>query len=126
MPIQAQIEANQRNAQLSTGPTSEAGKAKSSLNAVKNGLTGATVILPSDDLAAYERFRENEDEFDPAEFGFEFSFEEIEERVGLFEGHTIGCKYPDERTGRLGPVVRDEATFAKIHAAELREDREAA
>ena len=36
---QKRIEANRANAQLSTGPTSETGKAKSSLNAVKTGLT---------------------------------------------------------------------------------------
>jgi hypothetical protein len=50
----AQIAANQKNSQLSTGPTSEAGKAKSSLNAVKSGLTGRTVLLPGDDAALYE------------------------------------------------------------------------
>src|SRR5881398_1911440 len=54
MPTAAQIEANRANAQLSTGPTSETGKAKSSLNAVKTGLTGRTVLLPSDDAAVYE------------------------------------------------------------------------
>ncbi len=50
----AQIAANQKNAQLSTGPTSPEGKAKSSLNAVKTGLTGRTVLLPGEDAAAYE------------------------------------------------------------------------
>jgi hypothetical protein len=54
MSTAAQIAANQKNAQLSTGPTSEAGKAKSSLNAVKSGLTGRTVLLPGDDAALYE------------------------------------------------------------------------
>ncbi|MGA8026817.1 MAG: hypothetical protein WB992_06695 [Bryobacteraceae bacterium] len=54
MTTPAQNAANQRNAQLSTGPTSEAGKAKSSLNAVKTGLTGRTVLLPGDDAALYE------------------------------------------------------------------------
>jgi hypothetical protein len=54
MPTPAQIAANQKNAQLSTGPTSPEGKAKSSLNAVKTGLTGRTVLLPGDDAAAYE------------------------------------------------------------------------
>jgi hypothetical protein len=54
MPSSAQIAANQRNAHLSTGPTSETGKAKSSLNAVKTGLTGRTVLLPSDDAGLYE------------------------------------------------------------------------
>jgi hypothetical protein len=51
----AQIAANQKNAQLSTGPTSETGKAKSSLNAVKTGLTGRTVLLPSEDAEAYQK-----------------------------------------------------------------------
>ncbi len=50
----AKIVANQANAQFSTGPTSAEGKAKVSLNAVKTGLTGRTVLLPSDDVAAYE------------------------------------------------------------------------
>ena len=54
MPSAAQISANQKNAQLSTGPTSETGKAKSSLNAVKSGLTGRTVLLPNEDIAMYE------------------------------------------------------------------------
>jgi len=54
MSTAAQIAANEKNAQLSAGPTSQAGKAKSSLNAVKSGLTGRTVLLPSDDVAEYE------------------------------------------------------------------------
>jgi hypothetical protein len=54
MPTNAQIAANQKNAQLSTGPTSPEGKSKSSLNAVKTGLTGRTVLLPGEDAAAYE------------------------------------------------------------------------
>ena len=55
MSTPAQVAANQANAQLSTGPTSAAGKAKSSLNAVKTGLTGRTVLLPSEDAALYEQ-----------------------------------------------------------------------
>jgi hypothetical protein len=51
----AQLAANRENAKLSTGPTSETGKAKSSLNAVTTALTGRTVLLPSDDAARYER-----------------------------------------------------------------------
>ncbi len=43
------------NAQLSTGPRSEEGKRKSSLNAVKTGLTGVTVLLSTDDAAQYQR-----------------------------------------------------------------------
>ena len=52
----ARLAANQANAQLSTGPRSQEGKAKSSLNAVKSALTGRTVLLPSDDVPEYESF----------------------------------------------------------------------
>ena len=51
---EAKLAANRANAQLSTGPKTEAGKAKVSLNAVKTGLSGRTVLLPTDDVAAYE------------------------------------------------------------------------
>ena len=55
MSSEAQIKANRANAQNSSGPKSPEGKAKSSLNAVKTGLTGRTVLLPGDDAAAYDR-----------------------------------------------------------------------
>jgi hypothetical protein len=51
----SQLAANRSNALLSTGPCTERGKRISSLNAVKTGLTGQTVLLPSDDAAFYER-----------------------------------------------------------------------
>jgi hypothetical protein len=54
MSTPAQIAANRSNAQLSSGPKSEQGKSKSSLNAVKTGLTGRTVLLPADDAEAYQ------------------------------------------------------------------------
>ncbi len=51
----AKLAANRANAQKSCGPTSDEGKAKVRLNALKTGLTGQTVLLPSDDTAAYEQ-----------------------------------------------------------------------
>jgi hypothetical protein len=54
-PSDARLAANRANAQHSTGPRTEEGKAKSSMNAVKTGLTGRTVLLPTDDVLAYER-----------------------------------------------------------------------
>jgi hypothetical protein len=48
------LAANRANARLSTGPRSEEGKRKSSLNAVKTALTGATVLLSTDDAAEYQ------------------------------------------------------------------------
>jgi hypothetical protein len=233
MATKLQIAANRANAQLSTGPKTGEGKSKTSHNALKTGLTGRAVVLPSDDVAAYEqhvssaftqwkpetdrekalvqsiadtdwrllriptlesgiyalghlqfaemftdqaeelrailleayifqswrrdltnlslqesrlrrqrekdctelilllkerrarrdaqltaaahmytRFKENGDPFDPLEFGFEFSFHEIEERVALFEARDVRSRYPEQ--------------YAKIRAKELRQQRLAA
>jgi hypothetical protein len=46
---------NQANAQHSTGPKTVEGKQKSSLNALRHGLTGQIVVMPAEDLAAYQR-----------------------------------------------------------------------
>jgi hypothetical protein len=41
------------NAQKSTGPTSEQGKAKSALNARRHGYSGATAVIEDEDLPAF-------------------------------------------------------------------------
>jgi hypothetical protein len=46
---------NRANSENSTGPRTSAGKQRSSLNALRHGLTGQTVVLPTEDLAAYQR-----------------------------------------------------------------------
>jgi hypothetical protein len=46
-----QIEANRRNAQKSTGPTSVTGKAASSMNALKTGIHAKSLVLPTENLA---------------------------------------------------------------------------
>ena len=50
-----QIEANRRNAQKSTGPTSVTGKAASSMNALKTGIYAKSLVLPSEKLADLEQ-----------------------------------------------------------------------
>jgi hypothetical protein len=45
---------NRANAQHSTGPRTDAGKQRSSLNALRHGLTGHVIVLPSEDQVAYE------------------------------------------------------------------------
>jgi hypothetical protein len=51
-----QIEANRRNARLSTGPATEEGKQKSRQNAVRHGLTAETVIDALEDAEDYAAF----------------------------------------------------------------------
>ncbi len=46
---------NQANAQHSTGPKSAEGKKTSSMNALRHGLTGQIIVMPTEDLAAYQR-----------------------------------------------------------------------
>jgi hypothetical protein len=45
MATQAQIEANRRNSQKSTGPATDAGKAASSLNALKTGIYAESLLI---------------------------------------------------------------------------------
>jgi len=51
-----QIEANRRNAQLSTGPITEDGKKRSRQNAVRHGMTAETVIDAFEDAEDYAAF----------------------------------------------------------------------
>jgi len=52
MATLSQIEANRRNAQLSTGPRTPEGKAASSMNAFKTGIDAESSVIPGEDAAA--------------------------------------------------------------------------
>jgi hypothetical protein len=59
--------ANRGNALLSTGPRTPAGKQRSSLNALRHGLTAASAVLPSEAPAAYADHRRRFfEEYQPA------------------------------------------------------------
>jgi hypothetical protein len=59
-------EINRANSQHSTGPKSAEGKRKSSLNALRHGLTGQIIVVPTEDLHAYQRHLESfADEYRP-------------------------------------------------------------
>jgi hypothetical protein len=58
---------NRANSLYSTGPRTEAGKRRSSQNALTHGLTSLSAVLPSEDPAAYqEHVRQFQDEYRPA------------------------------------------------------------
>ena len=53
-----QVAANRRNALRSTGPRTPAGKALSSLNALKHGVLSGEVLLPSEEKTTLEELRQ--------------------------------------------------------------------
>jgi hypothetical protein len=55
MSTPSRIEINQANSQHSTGPKTPEGKKISSQNALRHGLTGQLVVMPTEDLKAYQR-----------------------------------------------------------------------
>lgn len=57
MATDKQIAANRRNALVSTGPRSLAGKQKSSQNSLKHGLTAARALLPGESEEEFRQLR---------------------------------------------------------------------
>jgi len=58
MATKAQIKANQKNAQKSTGPQTDQGKATVSQNAIKHGLFAAEAVIKGEDPAEYEAYHD--------------------------------------------------------------------
>jgi hypothetical protein len=54
MATAAQIEANRRNSQKSTGPRTEEGKDKSRMNALDHGCRANVLVLPTEEFGHYE------------------------------------------------------------------------
>ena len=58
MSTPKQVAANRRNAKKSTGPRTEAGKAKTKLNPLKHGLTAETIVLPFESPDDYRELQQ--------------------------------------------------------------------
>src|SRR5580700_1588426 len=56
MTSEKQIDANRRNALLSTGAKTEAGRNRSRMNALRHGLTGQVTTMTDEDRAAHDQF----------------------------------------------------------------------
>jgi hypothetical protein len=70
-PVQRWLErraaVNRANSTHSTGPRTESGKQRSSLNALRHGLTARTALLPTEDPDAYQiHIQQFLDEYKPA------------------------------------------------------------
>ena len=59
MLSEKQLAANRANAQLSTGPKTQEGKARSAQNALKHGLSAERVVLATEDQEAYQTLLDN-------------------------------------------------------------------
>jgi len=91
---------NAANAQKSTGPSTPAGKQRSSLNALRHGLTGHVVVLPTEDLTAYQsHLKRFVDQFQP---------------TGALEDQLVQSL--GDTTWRLNRVPAIEATFLSLAA----------
>ena len=56
MISEKQLDANRRNALLSTGPNTDAGRNRSRMNALRHGLTGQVTTMTDEDRAAHDQF----------------------------------------------------------------------
>ncbi len=125
------LAANRANAQKSTGPRTEEGKAASRRNALRHGLTAKTVVLDLEDPQEFEQFRSRILEaFAPAEGAEQLLTEEVASALwrlkraqrieaAAFDHHLETLKHrvlPDDPDARnslaadvgLGIVISDE------------------
>ena len=111
----ARMAANVANAQLSTGPRSEAGKAISSKNAVKSALTGRTVLLPTDDVEEYAAFLAE----------YEQSLKPVGQQEKELVQITVDCAWRLRRIQELeyALYVRGERQFGDAFADEPEQTR---
>lgn len=104
MASPAQLEANRRNARLSTGPSTPEGKARASLNRLRHGLYSKSVVLPGEDPAEYDALLQS--------FLAEF------QPVTLTEQHLV--KVIADAHWRLRRALRMEAGHLENHLRKVR------
>src|SRR5690349_9799457 len=120
--------ANIQNSQHSTGPKTEDGKSRVVLNGLSHGLTGQTVVLPSDDLAAYNKFTQQfHDELKPSGVLESQLVQTISDtywrlnRVTSMENSLFSLSIDDQPN--QGPTPEDVDVLAKLSLYESRLNR---
>jgi hypothetical protein len=101
MSTQAQVTANQANAQHSTGPKTAEGKSASSQNNLRHGFTGQFRLLASEDPRAYEHLRHHfQAEHKPTTFTEEILVEKMAQHHWLSQRALELQNITIETTGR--------------------------
>jgi len=120
MATEAQIRANQRNAQKSTGPRTSGGKAAVSQNAVQHGLSARQAIISSESQADFDFYRDRMlGELVPSTPMESMLAERIVslswrlKRAGRIQNQTIDALNADMTTGPLAKLK--QSLFFKSH-----------
>ena len=124
MSSDRKIEANRQNAQASTGPNTEEGKAKSSQNARKHGLSSSSLFLPPDRLNEFKAlFSDYFSELRPVGLLQTHYFEQlIHAKWNLdiaYQLHARALADLDEKriTAAARYIAQFERSFAQAHKA---------
>ena len=134
MISEAKLEANRANAQHSTGPKTDEGKATVSQNAVKHGLYKKDIYIRPDEKEAFEEFRYNLfEEYAPVGVSEEAAFarilhadwslrriRELEDRL-FFEFDDPFADPEAER--RMNAYARHSGRFERMHRNAVKELR---
>ena len=126
MSSPAQAAANLANAQHSTGPRTDAGKAAASQNALKHGLTASTVLIPGEDPAEFAQFEQSLFDFwRPFDTGEEVMVQELIyvqwrlKRCVRLEAAIFSAETPDFKA--LNNISLHEARLKRQYSATLKE-----
>jgi len=112
---------NRENAQHSTGPKTEEGKRKSSLNALRHGLSGQIVVMPAEDMGAYHQHLHSfTNEYQPQGATESTLVQFLAEtawrlhRVAALETNllTLGITYPTSYTADAPQEIQDALSVA--------------
>jgi hypothetical protein len=126
MSSTAQAIANIENAKKSTGPRTEAGKAVSSHNSLKHGLTAQTVLLPGEDEAAYRKFcADTFENWNPVKEQEKALIQQICDtqwritRCARLEAAILSAETPDFKA--LDIISKHETRLKKLYSITLKE-----
>jgi hypothetical protein len=132
MATAKQSAANRRNAARSTGPRTKSGKARSSGNALKHGLSAEQIVMLDENPAAFEALRSDLFEhYQPTDPVAEHLVEQVaaciwrlrrvpEIEAGIFEYHYFDLQKHRARMKQVDVLSTDEERQAKDRQAEPR------